>query len=78
MDLLHFGGDKNWLGSLMGGQPDDLEFGLMKKWKLQLQEGDIWATMAFNVGLMKKNTTFMIFDNNICAMDFMVCMCMHK
>ena len=78
MDLLHFGGDKNWLGSLMGGQPDDLEFGLMKKWKLQLQEGDIWATMAFNVGLMKKNTTFMIFDHNICAMDFMVCMCMHK
>jgi hypothetical protein len=28
IDLLHFGDDENWLGSLVGGQPDDLDFGL--------------------------------------------------
>ena len=27
MDLLHFGDNENWLGSLVGGQPDDLDFG---------------------------------------------------
>ena len=28
MDLLHFGDDENWLGSLVGGQHDNLNFGL--------------------------------------------------
>ena len=28
MDLLHFGDNKNWLGSLVSGQPDDLDLGL--------------------------------------------------
>ena len=28
MDLQTFGDDENWLGSLVGGQPDDLDFGL--------------------------------------------------
>ena len=28
MDLLHFGDNEKWLGSLVRGQPDDLDFGL--------------------------------------------------
>ena len=28
MDLQNFGEDENWLGSLLGGQPYDLDFGL--------------------------------------------------
>ena len=28
LDLQNFGDDENWLGSLMGGQLDDLDFGL--------------------------------------------------
>ena len=33
MDLLHFGDDKNWLGSMVGGQLDDLDFGLSEDMK---------------------------------------------
>ena len=28
MDLLHFKDDENWLGYLVGGQPDNLDLGL--------------------------------------------------
>jgi hypothetical protein len=28
MDLQNFGDDENWLGSLVSGQPDDLDLGL--------------------------------------------------
>ena len=28
MDLQNFGDDENWIGSLVGGQPNDLDFGL--------------------------------------------------
>ena len=28
MDVKYFGHDENWLGTLVGGQPDDLDVGL--------------------------------------------------
>ena len=28
MDLLHFGDNENWLGSMVGGPPDNLDFRL--------------------------------------------------
>ena len=34
MDLLHFEDDENWLGSLVGGQPDSLDFGLSEGMEL--------------------------------------------
>ena len=27
MDLLHFGDNENWLCSMVGGQPNDIDFG---------------------------------------------------
>jgi hypothetical protein len=65
IDLLHFGDDENWLGSLVGGQPDDLDFGLSEDiWKLWMLEGGIWVAREFNWGFVKmkkKNTDMMIF-----------------
>jgi hypothetical protein len=33
MDLLHFEDDENWLGSMVGGQLDNLDFGLSEDMK---------------------------------------------
>ena len=30
-DLLHFGDDENWLSSMVGEQPDDLDFALSER-----------------------------------------------
>jgi len=32
MDLLHFGDDENWLSSLVGGQPNEPDFGLSERY----------------------------------------------
>ena len=36
MDLLHFGDDENWLSSLVGGQPNELDFGLSERYGLDV------------------------------------------
>ena len=42
MDLLHFGDGENWLGSMVGRQPNDIDVGLRKDMKALDVWGGIW------------------------------------
>ena len=59
MDLQNFGDDENWLGSLVGGQLDDLDFGLSETMEV-LYVGGRNLNNQVNTGfrkIMKKNRT---------------------
>ena len=82
MDLLHFKDDENWLGYLVGGQPDNLDLGLSENMEVFDVGGGIWwVARPFNVGfmnMMKKNTNLMIFGWQQLFGGLLVCMCPHK
>ena len=68
MDLLHFEDNENWLGIMVDGQPDDLDFGLSEV----MEPLDIGRRHLGNQGIqyglnemMKKNTELDGFQTEI-------------
>ena len=55
MNLLHFGDDENWLGSLVDGQPDDLGFGISEVMKALDVGGRHLGSQGIQCGLYKDN-----------------------
>jgi len=51
MDLQNFGDDENWLGSLVGGQPDDLKIRLSEAMETLYVGGRHMDNLGIQYGL---------------------------
>ena len=72
MNLQNFKDDEKWLGSPVGGQSHDVDFGLSEAMEAldtggrQLDSHDIECGLY---KMMKKNQTWWFLDENSCAVD---------
>ena len=81
MDLQNFRNIENWLGSLVGGQPDDLDFGLSEDMEALHVGGRHLENHAIQCGLYEVDVEEHELDDfgrqHLCC-GLLVCTCLHK
>ena len=82
VQLQNIGEDENWLNSLVGGQPYDLDFGLSKDMGTLDVRGRHLGSQGIERGLYEDDEEEYKFDDFritiVVWCGLLMCMCMHK